>query len=98
MDEIQQGQGVHKKYPFSLVKWVFFRIFKYMKVIELLGYVATIVTLISMTSKNMKLLRILNSIGCVLWMSYGIIRNDNPVIVVNSTILIIHLISLYKTK
>ena len=81
-----------------MVKWVFFRIFKYMKVIELLGYVATIVTLISMTSKNMKVLRILNSIGCVLWMSYGIIRNDNPVIVVNSTILVIHLVSLYKTK
>jgi uncharacterized protein with PQ loop repeat len=81
-----------------LVKWVFFRIFKYMKVIELLGYVAMIVTLISMTSKNMNLLRILNSIGCVLWMIYGIIRNDNPVILVNSTILIIHLVSLYKTK
>ena len=80
-----------------MVKWVFFRIFKYMKVIELLGYVATIVTLISMMAKNMNLLRILNSVGCILWMSYGIIRNDNPVIVVNSTILIIHLVALYKT-
>jgi hypothetical protein len=81
-----------------LVKWVFFRIFKYMNTIEILGYVATLITLASMLAKNMKLLRILNSIGCVLWMSYGIIRNDNPVIVVNSTILIIHLVSLYKTK
>jgi len=69
-----------------------------MKVIELLGYVAMIVTLISMTSKNMTLLRILNSVGCILWMTYGIVRNDNPVILVNSTILIIHLVSLYKTK
>lgn len=81
-----------------MVKWVFFRIFKYMNTIEILGYVATLITLASMMAKNMKLLRILNSIGCVLWMSYGIIRNDNPVIVVNSTILIIHLVSLYKTK
>ena len=69
-----------------------------MNTIEILGYVATIVTLISMMAKNMNLLRILNSVGCILWMSYGIIRTDNPVIVVNSTILIIHLVSLYKTK
>lgn len=69
-----------------------------MNTIEILGYVATLITLASMMAKNMKLLRILNSIGCVLWMSYGIIRNDNPVIVVNSTILVIHLVSLYKTK
>lgn len=81
-----------------MVKWVFFRIFKYMNTIEILGYGATLITLASMMAKNMKLLRILNSIGCILWMSYGIIRNDNPVIVVNSTILIIHLVSLYKTK
>ena len=69
-----------------------------MNTIEILGYVATLITLASMMAKNMKLLRILNSIGCILWMSYGIIRNDNPVIVVNSTILIIHLVALYKTK
>ena len=69
-----------------------------MNTIEILGYVATLITLASMMAKNMKLLRILNSVGCILWMSYGIIRNDNPVIVVNSTILIIHLVSLYKTK
>ena len=69
-----------------------------MNTIEIIGYVATIVTLISMMAKNMNLLRILNSVGCILWMSYGIIRNDNPVIVVNSTILVIHLVSLYKTK
>jgi uncharacterized protein with PQ loop repeat len=69
-----------------------------MNTIEILGYGATLITLASMMAKNMKLLRILNSIGCILWMSYGIIRNDNPVIVVNSTILIIHLVSLYKTK
>ena len=69
-----------------------------MNTIEIIGYVATIVTLISMMAKNMNLLRMLNSVGCILWMSYGIIRNDNPVIVVNSTILVIHLVSLYKTK
>ena len=69
-----------------------------MNTIEILGYGATLITLASMMAKNMNLLRILNSVGCILWMSYGIIRNDNPVIVVNSTILIIHLVSLYKTK
>jgi uncharacterized protein with PQ loop repeat len=64
--------------------------------IEMLGWVATGVTLISMMVKDMKLLRGINSMGCLLWISYGILKGDTPLIVVNSTILIIHIVSLIR--
>ena len=67
-----------------------------MNSIELLGWIATGVTLISMMVKDMTLLRVINSVGCLLWISYGMVRGDVPIIVVNGTILIIHIIALIK--
>ena len=64
--------------------------------IELLGWVATGVTLISMMVKDMKLLRGINSMGCILWICYGVLKGDVPIIVVNSTILSIHIVSLIR--
>jgi uncharacterized protein with PQ loop repeat len=66
--------------------------------IDVLGWVATGVTLISMMVKDMKLLRGINSMGCLLWISYGMLRVDTPLIVVNSTILIIHIVSLIRDR
>ena len=66
--------------------------------IDVLGWVATGVTLISMMVKDMKLLRGINGVGCLLWISYGMLRVDTPIIVVNSTILIIHMISLIRDR
>lgn len=64
--------------------------------IEVLGWVATGVTLISMMVKDMILLRVINGVSCILWIGYGIQRGDTPIILVNSTILVIHLIILVK--
>jgi len=66
--------------------------------IELLGWVATGVTLLSMMVKDMVFLRAINSIGCLLWISYGMVRGDTPIIFVNSTILIIHIIALIRNE
>ena len=64
--------------------------------IELLGWVATGVTLISMMVKDITLLRVINSVGCMLWIGYGMNRGDYPIILVNGTILVIHIIALIK--
>ena len=66
--------------------------------IEGLGYLATGVTLLSMIVKDMYTLRWINSAGCLLWISYGLIKGDFPIILVNTTILGIHIISLIRHK
>lgn len=64
--------------------------------IEVLGWVATGVTLVSMMVKDMVTLRLVNAIGCILWIGYGVNRGDAPIVLVNSTILVIHIIALIR--
>lgn len=66
--------------------------------IEGLGYVATIVTLISMMVKDMVFLRVINSVGCLLWIGYGLLTESIPVLIVNSVILGIHIYKLIELK
>ncbi len=66
--------------------------------IEGLGYVATIVTLISMMVKDMVYLRVINSVGCLLWIGYGMMSESIPVLIVNTVILGIHIFKLIELK
>jgi hypothetical protein len=66
--------------------------------IEGLGYVATIVTLISMMVKDMVFLRVINSVGCLLWIGYGMMTASIPVLIVNTVILGIHIFKLIELK
>jgi hypothetical protein len=66
--------------------------------IEGLGYVATIVTLISMMVKDMVYLRVINSVGCLLWVGYGMMSESIPVLIVNTVILGIHIFKLIELK
>jgi len=66
--------------------------------IEGLGYVATIVTLISMMVKDMVFLRVINSVGCLLWIGYGMLSESIPVLIVNTVILGIHIFKLIELK
>jgi uncharacterized protein with PQ loop repeat len=66
--------------------------------IEGLGYVATIVTLISMLVRDMVYLRVINSIGCLLWIGYGMMSESIPVLIVNTVILAIHIFKLIELK
>ncbi len=66
--------------------------------IEGLGYVATIVTLISMMVKDMVYLRVINSVGCLLWIGYGMMSESIPVLMVNTIILGIHIFKLIELK
>jgi len=66
--------------------------------VDILGYIATIVILISFTTTNMRTLRILNIVGCVLFGIYGIILNAVPVMIINSSVILINLYYLLLKK
>ena len=59
--------------------------------VELLGWVATGVIVLSFTVKDMRRLRIMNSVGTLLWLVYGEMKGDYPLVVVNALILGVHL-------
>lgn len=60
------------------------------KVINMLGWAASAFVLLGMMMKTMPALRGINSISCVLWIGYGIARNDAPVLFVNTALLLAH--------
>jgi hypothetical protein len=66
--------------------------------IEGLGYFATLVTLVSMMVKDMVYLRVINSVGCLLWIGYGLMSESIPVLMVNTIILGIHIFKLIELK
>jgi hypothetical protein len=66
--------------------------------IEGLGYFATVVTLVSMMVKDMVYLRVINSVGCLLWIGYGMMTESIPVLMVNTIILGIHIFKLIELK
>jgi hypothetical protein len=64
--------------------------------IAILGYVATIITIGSFLIKDIIPLRVTNGIACLLWIIYGILRQDTPIIVVNTSIMLINLVWIFK--
>ena len=65
-----------------------------MNFICIFGYIATVVTVSSFLFKNMTKLRIVSTIGCILFIVYGVIKMDYPIIIVNFSIAIINLCNL----
>jgi hypothetical protein len=59
-------------------------------IIDIIGYIGTILILYSFTIESMFKLRVVNSIGCVVWIVYGIGIGANPTILVNACVLCIH--------
>jgi hypothetical protein len=59
--------------------------------VSILGYLATLVTMASFLITDMFRLRVVNTFGCILWITYGIIQLDTPIILVNCLIMLIHL-------
>jgi Flp pilus assembly protein protease CpaA len=58
--------------------------------IETLGYVATAVVVGSFAIQDVRKLRIANMFGSLLWIAYGFLKQDNPVIFVNISIILMH--------
>lgn len=57
---------------------------------EIIGYLASLFVLLSFFKKDIRQLRILNSIGCALFIIYGIILPSIPVIITNVAILLVN--------
>lgn len=64
--------------------------------IEYVGYLASIFIVISLMMTSIVQLRIINSIGCILFVIYGISVNAYPVAISNFLIVLINLYNLYK--
>ena len=58
--------------------------------IDVLGWIATAVVVGSFAIRDVRKLRIVNMIGSILWIAYGFLKQDNPIIFVNISIIIMH--------
>ena len=66
--------------------------------IEWIGYAASIVIAISLTMTAIVPLRIINSIGCLLFVVYGLYLEAYPVALANAVIVLINIYNLYKLR
>jgi uncharacterized protein with PQ loop repeat len=70
----------------------------HISLISIIGTIATIITISSFLFNNIRTIRIVNFIGCLIWLIYGGIKSDVPIIFVNSIIAIIHMMAFIKTE
>jgi hypothetical protein len=66
--------------------------------IEVLGWIATAVVVGSFAIQDVRKLRIINMIGSILWIAYGFLKQDNPIIFVNISIILMHTYWFIKNK
>lgn len=66
--------------------------------LDLVGYLATFFVVASFVVKDMLKLRIINSIGCISWITYGVMLDSIPIIFTNTCILLTHVIWAYNYK
>lgn len=62
----------------------------------ILGYLASTITLLSFLMKDIRKLRIINIVACVLFVIYGCLNKDVPIIIVNIAVALAHLYYLKK--
>jgi hypothetical protein len=66
---------------------------------EIVGYIASLFVLISFLMKDLRKLRFVNSIGCALFIVYGVMLGFSiPIILTNSAILAINFYALTSKK
>ena len=66
--------------------------------IELIGWIATAGTLLSFAVKEMWKLRLINSIASVVWVIYAVLKSDYPIIVINASVILMHLYWFYTNR
>lgn len=66
--------------------------------VEWIGYLASIFIVISLMMTSVVKLRIINTVGCILFVIYGVIVGAYPVVISNSIIVFINLYRLYQVK
>ena len=58
--------------------------------IEILGWLATLATIISFIPKGEDKIRTINGMACIVWIIYGMLTRSNPIVAVNSIVLLLH--------
>ena len=58
--------------------------------IDTLGWIATAVVVGSFAIQDVRKLRMTNMTGSMLWIAYGFLKQDNPIIFVNISIRVMH--------
>ncbi len=66
--------------------------------IEWIGYLASFTIAISLLMTDLVKLRLLNSVGCLIFVIYGIMVGAYPVAVANAAIILINGYHLWKLK
>lgn len=65
---------------------------------EIVAYIASVFILFSFTLKDQVKLRIFNTIGAAIFIYYAAYKNDYPVIFINSSIVLINLFYIIRSK
>jgi positive regulator of sigma E activity len=58
--------------------------------IDILGYVAMGLSILSFMLQKQRFIRITNLIACLTWVGYGYMINNNPTIIVNILVCLVH--------
>ncbi|WP_299210409.1 YgjV family protein [uncultured Dokdonia sp.] len=66
--------------------------------VEVVGYLASLFVLLSFFRKDIRQLRVVNSIGCALFVAYGILLMSIPIIITNIAILLVNSYYLFVKK
>ena len=66
--------------------------------IETLGWIATAIVVGSFGIQDQRKLRIVNMSGSILWIGYGFLKQDNPIIFVNISIMVMQTYWFIKNK
>jgi hypothetical protein len=59
--------------------------------IDLIGYFAMGMTVLSFSLSKQKLIRMVNLSACLVWVGYGVLIQNNPTIIVNIMLCMVHL-------
>jgi len=62
-----------------------------MNLLELVGYFAMGASVLSFAFAKQKLVRIVNLLACLIWVYYGFLIQNNPTIIVNVMVSMVHL-------
>jgi len=65
---------------------------------EYVGYLASLLVLISFLMKNMTYLRLVNTLGCMVFIAYGVLLPSIPIIITNAAIVMINSYYLLKGR
>jgi hypothetical protein len=67
-------------------------------IIELIGWIATLGTLISFAVKDMWKLRLINGIASGVWIVYAILKQDYPILFINTSVIVMHGYWFYRNR